>query len=118
MSFLSLRNGYHGLVGYAASVNLEGLKKDAMEIINSNCSAKIAGILFEPIQGIGDMNTFVDGYIPMITELVRSHGDLLSLMKGRVGTKYWGHKYYGFKPDIVTMAKTNGLPLAAVATRR
>ena len=155
MSFLSLRNGYHGLVGSAASVtnmpnwagnvlrgpaheklawpskyksshqNLEGLKKDAMEIINSNCSGKIAGILFEPIQGIGGINTFVDGYIPMITELVRSHGGLIISDEvqtgfGRVGSKYWGHKYYGFKPDIVTMAKgiANGLPLAAVATRR
>ena len=34
--------------------------------------------------------------------------------------KMWGHRYYNFKPDIVTMAKgiANGLPLAAVATRR
>ena len=107
MSFLSLRNGYHGLVGSAASVTnmpgwrgvamrgpahekltwpskyrgahqtVEGLKKDALEIINSNCNGKIAGMLFEPIQGIGGINTFVDGYIPMITELVRSYGGLI-----------------------------------------
>ena len=39
---------------------------------------------------------------------------------GRVGTKYWGHKWKGIKPDIVTMAKgiANGIPLAAVATRK
>jgi alanine-glyoxylate transaminase/(R)-3-amino-2-methylpropionate-pyruvate transaminase len=39
---------------------------------------------------------------------------------GRIGTKYWGHRLYNFKPDIVTMAKgiANGLPLAAVVTRK
>lgn len=94
-------------------------------MINSNCSGKVSGFLFEPIQGIGGINTFVDGYIPMITDLVRSYGGLIiadEVQTGfaRVGTKYWGHKYYNFKPDIVTMAKgiANGLPLAAVVTRK
>lgn len=156
MNFLSLRNGYHGLVGSAASVtnmptwsnpttlrgpahekltwpsqyrsahqSLEGLKKDAMEIINSNCSGKIAGMIFEPIQGIGGINTFVDGYIPMITDIVKNHGGLIIADEvqtgfGRVGSKIWGFRHYNFKPDIVTMAKgiANGLPLAAVATRK
>lgn len=155
MPFLSLRNGYHGLVGAASSVTnmpnwannalrgpgheklawpskyrgihqtVDALKRDAMEVINSNCSGKVAGILFEPIQGIGGINTFVDGYIPMITDLVRSHGGLIIADEvqtgfGRVGSKFWGHRYYGYKPDIVTMAKgiANGLPLAAVATRK
>lgn len=82
-------------------------------------------MIFEPIQGIGGINTFVDGYIPMITDTVRSVGGLIiadEVQTGfaRIGTKYWGHKYYNFKPDIVTMAKgiANGLPLAAVATRK
>lgn len=61
----------------------------------------------------------------MIADLVRNHGGLVisdEVQTGfaRVGKKYWGFKHYGFKPDIVTMAKgiANGLPLAAVATRR
>jgi alanine-glyoxylate transaminase/(R)-3-amino-2-methylpropionate-pyruvate transaminase len=39
---------------------------------------------------------------------------------GRVGTKYWGHKWQGIKPDIITMAKGigNGFPIAAVVTRK
>lgn len=38
----------------------------------------------------------------------------------RLGPKYWGHKEFGVKPDIVTLAKgiANGLPLAAVVTRK
>ena len=43
----------------------------------SNCSGHNAGMIFEPIQGIGGINTFVDGYIPMITDLVKSHGGLV-----------------------------------------
>lgn len=34
-------------------------------------------MIFEPIQGIGGINTFVDGYIPMIVDTVRSNGGLI-----------------------------------------
>lgn len=61
----------------------------------------------------------------MMTELVRSYGGLIISDEvqtgfGRVGPKFWGFKHYGFKADIVSMAKgiATGLPLAAVATRR
>jgi len=32
---------------------LDFLKKDALENINSNTNKKVAGIIFEPIQGVG-----------------------------------------------------------------
>lgn len=36
---------------------------------------------------------------------------------GRLGSHYWGCDWLGFKPDIVSMAKSiaNGMPLSAVA---
>ena len=39
---------------------------------------------------------------------------------GRIGSKYWGHRWQNVKPDIVTMAKGigNGIPLGAVVTRK
>ena len=39
---------------------------------------------------------------------------------GRVGEKYWGHRWQGVKPDIVTMAKGigNGMPIGAVVARK
>lgn len=39
---------------------------------------------------------------------------------GRIGTSYWGHKWQGIKPDIITMAKGigNGFPIGAVVTRK
>ena len=39
---------------------------------------------------------------------------------GRIGSKYWGFKAHGIKPDIVLTAKAmaNGYPMAAVSTSR
>lgn len=67
-----------------------------------------------------------DGYIPKMVDLVRKdHGGLIICDEvqtgfGRIGTDYWGHKWQGIKPDIVTMAKGigNGFPMGAVVTRR
>jgi alanine-glyoxylate transaminase/(R)-3-amino-2-methylpropionate-pyruvate transaminase len=152
---LSIRNSYHGLVGSAGSVtnmaawsgnmlrgsgfeklawpskynglhqSVEALRRDAMEVIAGNCNGHIAALIIEPIQGIGGINTFVDGYAPMVASTVRSFGGLIICDEvqtgfGRIGTQYWGHRLCGFKPDIVTVAKgiANGLPLGAVVTRR
>jgi 4-aminobutyrate aminotransferase-like enzyme len=59
-------------------------------------------------------------------DLVRNkHGGLIICDEvqtgfGRVGTKFWGHKWQGIKPDIITMAKGigNGFPIGAVVTRK
>jgi 4-aminobutyrate aminotransferase-like enzyme len=39
---------------------------------------------------------------------------------GRMGKDFWGHKWQGIKPDIVTLAKGigNGFPMGAVVTRK
>jgi alanine-glyoxylate transaminase/(R)-3-amino-2-methylpropionate-pyruvate transaminase len=82
-------------------------------------------MLLECIQGIGGINTFVDGYLPRIYDTVKKYGGLMICDEvqtgfGRIGSKYWGFKEEGVKPDIVTLAKgiANGLPLGAVVTRR
>jgi 4-aminobutyrate aminotransferase-like enzyme len=61
-----------------------------------------------------------------MVDLVRNkHGGLIICDEvqtgfGRVGTKFWGHKWQGIKPDIITMAKGigNGFPIGAVVTRK
>jgi len=71
------------------------------------------------------MNPLPGDYARRVSELVRQKGGLVVADEvqtgfGRVGTKYWGHRWQGVKPDIVTMAKGigNGMPMAAVVTRR
>lgn len=154
--FLSLRNGYHGLVGNAANITNVGtwnspmrggfefeklawpstyrgsnlttaeLIQDAKETLNANTSGKVSGFIFECIQGVGGINPLPEGYLPQMIDLVRNkHGGLIICDEvqtgfGRVGTKYWGHKWQGIKPDIITMAKSigNGFPIGAVVTRK
>jgi alanine-glyoxylate transaminase/(R)-3-amino-2-methylpropionate-pyruvate transaminase len=60
-----------------------------------------------------------------MVDLVRKYNGLIICDEvqtgfGRVGTKYWGHKWQGIKPDIITMAKGigNGFPIGAVVTRK
>lgn len=106
-SFLSLKNGYHGLVGSAGNVtnlpnwvspvtrvsgheklawpskyrtvhnSLESLRKDAIETIIGTTHGKVAALVLEPIQGLGGINIHVDGYHKMITDLVRSYHGLI-----------------------------------------
>jgi alanine-glyoxylate transaminase/(R)-3-amino-2-methylpropionate-pyruvate transaminase len=153
---LSLRNGYHGLVGNAGNITNVGtwnspmrggfefeklawpstyrgsnlttaeLIEDAKETLNANTSGKVSGFIFECIQGVGGINPLPEGYLPQMIDLVRNkHGGLIICDEvqtgfGRVGTKYWGHKWQGIKPDIITMAKGigNGFPIGAVVTRK
>ena len=100
--------------------------RDAQETLDSQLPEnKMAGFIFEPIQGVGGLNPLPGDYAPRVAELVRQKGGLIVADEvqtgfGRVGTKYWGHRWQGVKPDIVTMAKGigNGMPMAAVVTRR
>ena len=78
------------------------------------------------MQGVGGINVYPEGYIPKMVDLVRNkhHGLIISdevqTGFGRVGKDYWGFKWQGIKPDIVTMAKGigNGFPMGAVVTRK
>lgn len=83
-------------------------------------------MIFEPIQGVGGINPVPDNYLPHVVDLIRNKhkgliiADEVQTGFGRVGTSYWGHRWKGIKPDIVTMAKGigNGFPMGAVVTRK
>jgi len=83
----------------------------------------VAGFIAETIQGVGGAVPLLDGYLPKVYDVVRSHGgvciaDEVQTGFGRTGTKYFGFENQGVIPDIVTMAKGigNGLPMGAVVT--
>ena len=87
-------------------------------------ASEIAAIVIEPVLGEG-------GYVPAPLRFLRelrglcdAHGILLVADEiqtgyGRTG-RMWGFEQAGIVPDVVTIAKAiaNGLPLAAIATRR
>ena len=95
---------------------------DVEELIQTTTTGQIAGILIEPIQGVGGFITPPKEYFQIVAEIVRKHGgvfisDEVQTGFGRTG-KMWGIEQFGVTPDIMTMAKgiANGFPIGAVVT--
>ena len=98
--------------------------QDVEELIQTTTTGKIAGMLVEPIQGVGGFITPPDEYFQIVAEIVRKYGgifisDEVQTGFGRTG-KTWGIDHSGVEPDMITAAKgiANGMPLAAVVTTK
>ena len=98
--------------------------KDVEELINTTTTGKVAGILAEPIQGVGGFITPPDAYFNIVADIIHEHGgifisDEVQTGFGRTG-KTWGIQHSGVDPDMITVAKgiANGMPLAAVVTTK
>jgi len=98
--------------------------RDVEDVIRSSTSGRIAGIIAEPIQGVGGFITPPPEYFTIVAEIVRNHGgifisDEVQTGWGRTGGKWFGIEQYGVTPDVITSAKGlgNGLPVGlTVAT--
>ena len=97
---------------------------DVEELIKTTTTGKIAGILLEPILGVGGFITPPDEYFRIVADIIRSHGgifisDEVQTGFGRTG-ETWGIDHSGVEPDMITVAKgiANGMPLAAVITTK
>ena len=115
------RSAYDGTPEEIASRSAEEIR----DIIRYGTPGQVAGFIAEPIQGVGGVTQGAPNYLGEAYAIVREHGGLCIADEvqtgfGRTGAHYWGFENYGVQPDIVTMAKGigNGVPLAAVATRR
>ncbi len=94
--------------------------KDLDELIQTTTTGRIAGMLVEPIQGVGGFVTPPKEYFQIAAEIVRKHGGVMIADEvqtgfGRTG-KMWGIEQYDVEPEIMTMAKgiANGFPLGAI----
>ena len=95
------------------------------DLIRNATPGRVAGLIAEPIQGVGGVTHGAPNYLKEVYAIVREHGgvciaDEVQTGLGRTGDHFWGFENHGVVPDIVTMAKGlgNGVPLAAVTTRR
>jgi alanine-glyoxylate transaminase/(R)-3-amino-2-methylpropionate-pyruvate transaminase len=98
---------------------------DIGDLIRYSTPGRVAGFIAEPIQGVGGVTLGAPNYFREAYRVVREHGGLCIADEvqtgfGRTGAHYWGFENFGVEPDIVTLAKGfgNGVPLAAVTTRR
>lgn len=96
--------------------------KDVEELIQTTTIGQVAGMLVEPIQGVGGFITPPKEYYGIVAEITRKYGgvfisDEVQTGFGRTG-KMWGIEQYEVEPDMMTMAKgiANGLPLGALVT--
>lgn len=93
-------------------------------VIECSTTGAVAGMLAEPIQGVGGFITPPAGYFELAGEIVREFGGLMIADEiqtglGRTGGDWLASERWSCAPDIVTLAKglANGMPAAAVVTR-
>lgn len=98
--------------------------QDVEEVIRTTTSGRIAGMIAEPIQGVGGFITPPKEYFGIVAEIVRKYGgvfisDEVQTAWGRTGGKWFGIEHWGVTPDIITSAKGlgNGSPVGLTVAR-
>lgn len=100
-------------VSFAEFNNLESVKK----LVNE----KTCGLIVEPVQGEGGINTATKEFMTGIRKLCDEEGILMICDEIQCGMARTGEMFawqlYGTKPDIMTMAKAigSGVPVGAFA---
>jgi 4-aminobutyrate aminotransferase len=98
--------------------------RDVSDVIRTSTSGRVAGLIAEPIQGVGGFITPPKEYFGIVADIVRQAGgifisDEVQTAWGRTGNKWFGIEHYGVTPDVITSAKGlgNGFPIGVtVAT--
>jgi 4-aminobutyrate aminotransferase len=104
--------------------DLASVKKAVEHLFKADIDpARVAAIVFEPVQGEGGFNVIQPAAVSWLRELCDRHGILLIADEvqtgfGRTGTLF-AMEQFGVVPDILVSAKSlaAGLPLSAVTGR-
>ncbi len=97
---------------------------DIEELIATETCGRVAGLIAEPILGVGGFIVPPKEYFPIAVDIVRRHGgificDEVQTGFGRTGDRMNGIEHWGVEPEVMTFAKgmANGFPIGAtVAT--
>lgn len=97
--------------------------QDVEDVIKTTTCGRIAGMLVEPIQGVGGFVTPPPGYFGIVAEIVRNAGGVMIADEvqtgfGRTGGSWFGIEHWQVEPEIMTMAKgiANGFPMGNTIT--
>jgi len=97
---------------------------DVEETIKTTTSGEIAGMIVEPIQGVGGFVVPPKEYFPRVMEIVKKYGGLyisdeVQTGAGRTGQHWFGVLHNGITPDMMTMAKGfgNGASIGGIITK-
>ena len=97
---------------------------DIEQVIQTSTSGRIAGLMAEPIQGVGGFITPPKEYFKLAFDIVKQYGgdfiaDEVQTAWGRTGNKWFGIEHWEVEPDIITSAKglANGQPVGLTIAR-
>ncbi|MBE8182083.1 MAG: aspartate aminotransferase family protein [Candidatus Portiera sp.] len=95
--------------------------QDLENVIKTSTSGRVAGIIFEPIQGVGGFITPPPNFLKIVSEITRQYDGVVIADEvqggfGRTGKHQFSVSHWEVEPDMMTMAKgiANGLPLGGV----
>eukprot|EP01128_Nolandella_sp_AFSM9_P009092 TRINITY_DN572_c0_g1_i2.p1 TRINITY_DN572_c0_g1~~TRINITY_DN572_c0_g1_i2.p1 ORF type:complete len:507 (-),score=101.85 TRINITY_DN572_c0_g1_i2:88-1539(-) len=116
---------YRGVFADRGNEAPELYARDVRDTITYSTSGKVAGFVFEKVQGYGGIHVLPHGYLQKATEYVREAGGLIIADEvqsgfGRMGKAFWSFELDGIVPDMIVTAKGlgNGFPVAAVMVKR
>ena len=136
-TIITFKNSFHGrTITTLAATGQDVFHKDFLPLTDGFCyveannceelietveNGKIAGIMFETVQGEGGINPLTEEFVKTIFDLAEKYdivtiADEVQTGNGRTG-KLYGFMNYGVTPDIFTTAKGlgGGLPIGATA---
>ncbi|WP_436529919.1 aspartate aminotransferase family protein [Actinoplanes sp. HUAS TT8] len=103
---------------------LDAAVDDLREVLATVTAGDVAGLIAEPIQGVGGFVRGPDGLLGAYRKVLAEHGILLIADEvqtgwGRTGDHFWGYQAHGVTPDLITFAKGigNGFALGGVVGR-
>jgi 4-aminobutyrate aminotransferase len=103
---------------------IQACTQDLVDVIETMTSGDVAGMIAEPIQGVGGFCTPPDGFFTPMKEVLDRFGilfisDEVQTGWGRTGEHFWGIEAHAVTPDIMTFAKGigNGLSIGGVVAR-
>ncbi len=131
---LYLKNSFHGRTLGALSVtgqdkyqkyykpligSVNEVEFNNVEDLRNKMDDEVCGVILEPIQGEGGINSIEESFLKEVKNLVEEYDALLIFDEvqtgiGRTG-KFFAYQNYGVVPDIVAMAKGlgAGIPIGA-----
>ena len=105
------------LLGGTVNVNINDIEE-----LKNTFSDNVCGVIIEPIQGEGGVNSATYEYLKIARELCDKHDSLLIFDEvqcgiGRLGTLF-AYKKFGVIPDVIAIAKAlgGGFPIGAFIT--
>ena len=97
---------------------------DLIQVLDMMTSGDVAGLIAEPIQGVGGFAMPPDGFFGSMHKVLSESGilfisDEVQTGWGRTGEHFWGYQAHDIVPDMLTFAKGvgNGITLAGCVAR-